>query len=101
MLQVIQNAKEQHDIERPHVLRSQAANIRDVIVNSRPQPSLGFEQARILRGIDRENAGPAPLHFKAEPAIPRTDIQHTLAGEIFRNMKLADTRSQLLNALVA
>src|ERR1035438_7989830 len=38
-----------------------------------------------LEAVDGRDAGAAPFRLEAEPAVPRADVQHALAAQVFGN----------------
>src|SRR6266404_7352395 len=48
----------------------------------------------VVPAINRCHLSAAPLHLKAEPTVPRADVEYALTGEVFRNRKLCQAMLQ-------
>src|ERR1022692_1442480 len=90
MLEMVEDAHEQDDIEVAHGARAYVINVQLPVLHARAEQAADFVKARILKPVDGQNLGAAPLHLEAEPSIPRTDVEHPLAGQVLRDRKLRD-----------
>src|ERR1039457_6871825 len=102
MLEMVEDAHEQDDIEVAHGARADVIDVQLPVLHARAEQAADFVKARIFEAIYGQDFGAAALHLEAEPAIPRTDVQHALAGQVLRDRKLRDAhllRSQLRDAL--
>ncbi len=54
-----------------------------------------------LRRIHGDHCCAAALHFEAEPAVPRADIEHAFSAQVLRNRKLRDPRALRFDRLKA
>src|ERR1017187_6010097 len=102
MLEVVEDAHEQDDIEVAHGARAHLIHVQLPVLHARAEQAADFVKARILKADDGQNLGAAALHLEAEPSTPRPNVQHALAGQVLRDRKLPDAhllRSQLRDAL--
>ncbi|HZL56313.1 MAG TPA: class I SAM-dependent methyltransferase, partial [Bryobacteraceae bacterium] len=100
VLDVVEHAEKQHDIERANVLRGEPADVGDMVLDARSEETLRFEKTGVLRRIDGQHFGSPALHFKAEPAVPGADVEYSFACEIGGNRKLMEAFTQLFERLM-
>ena len=99
MLQVIENAEEQDDIEIADIARRQIGNVGDHVLDLRVEDRLGFKEMGPLGRIDGDDRRAAALHFEAEPAVPGADIEHSFAAQVEGDGELREPPALLLDAL--
>src|SRR5438067_2249800 len=98
MLQVIEDAEEQHVIELTITARIQVADVLRAVIDLRTEQVVDVPERVELDAIDGGDIGPSPLHLKTEPAIPSTDVEQALARQVVRDGKLGDAIAQKLRA---
>jgi hypothetical protein len=84
---MVYHAKQQHNIEMPHLPRRQLIDIRNAVVHTGAQLFSRVVEVRVVPAVHGNNFGTTTLHLKAEPAIPGTDVEHPFAAQVLRNWK--------------
>ena len=101
MLEVVQHAEKQHDVEATHPGRRKVVDVQDPVVDTGTQEFVHLAEARVVPHVDGYDLCPAPFHLETEPAVPRADVEHPLAAEVIRDGKLSQTVPLVLEAVYA
>src|SRR5579883_1141648 len=101
MLQVVQDAEEEDEVERAEARLRQVEEIDDAVIHLRLQPAMDELEVRDFDAIDGRDGGPAPLRLETEPAVPGADVEHAAPGEVRRNGEAPPPRVQDFECIVA
>lgn len=101
MLDVVEHAQEEHDIEAADAIRRELVDVGKDKLNLRPERLARREECLALYDIGGNHFGAPALHLKAEPPIPAADVQHALAAQIVRDGEPFQARAQMGDALPA
>src|SRR6185295_20316955 len=88
MTHVIQDAQIEDDVELSQAGVGKLVKIHDPIIDLGTEPRVDIEKTGQLDTINRGYGGTVALGFEAEPAVPRADIEESLALQVVWNRKL-------------
>src|SRR5258706_1031666 len=94
VLQVIEYALKQDDIEGADLSGEEFIKIQNPVIDFRTQLPMNVSEAFIVPAINEHHFGSTPFHFEAEPAIPGADIEDPLATQVFGNGELRQPQFQ-------
>jgi hypothetical protein len=84
MLQVIQYAQAQHDVEGPDARGIQLVNLHPAIIRAGAENAVKPTERVQVHVVHRSHFRAAPLHLKCKESVPGADVEHPLAGQVLR-----------------
>src|SRR5580704_15161908 len=98
---MIEDPEEQHDVEGSQLACRELIHVERQVLDFGADEFLRFVERVERDAVDRDHLSAAALAFETEPAIPRADIEDTLAAQILWQAEEIEPPAQVFDCLEA